>query len=154
MDNFGGNFVQIGMRGQEGPNIFENNDRVLVLDGKATFYEPTGQFTRSGEPYINRNQVLPAVSLQYVGTAGEGRPFKYGVIADVAYRPPDSNVTIHIRVPVLDRLPEKSIKGQDDRYRPFTWCISDVPWTSSIDQGKSQQHSCAGYHSGRCTSQS
>jgi hypothetical protein len=87
---------------------------VLAIKGGASLYYPTGQETRSGASYTDSDrQILGAMSLNIVGRPSEHRPFNYGVIADVAFRPEGSNVTIHTEVPIIDRLPEKSVaKGR------------------------------------------
>jgi hypothetical protein len=114
MNSFGQNFAEIGVKAQPGVTIFINSDHTLVIDGKATatYYLLTSDRAPNGGQYNDPSQVLAAMGRQFVGKTGKGTPFKYGVFADIAYAPPNSNVCRHITVPVIDMLPDESQIGR------------------------------------------
>ncbi|GEM_PF-5503048 len=71
-----------------------------TLYGIASYYEPTGNLTRSGLPYNDRNELIAAMHPEEVGFHGK---FPYGTEADVTYVPPGSKIERTVTVRVIDK---------------------------------------------------
>ncbi len=71
-----------------------------TLYGIASYYEPTGNLTRSGLPYNDRNELIAAMHPEEVGFHGQ---FPYGTEADVSYVPPGSKIARTVTVRVIDK---------------------------------------------------
>jgi RHS repeat-associated protein len=98
---FGNSLATVGMQGNAGSNLYSESDaKAGSLYGIASYYEPTGNLTRSGLPYNDRNDLIAAMHPDVVGFHGR---FPYGTKADVTYTPPGSKIPRTVTVRVIDK---------------------------------------------------